>query len=136
MIRYQLTCEKSHSFDGWFASSVGFENQRDRGLINCAVCGSVRIDRALMTPGLSGQSPQRTALSDTARTPLEKLRHEVEQNSDYVGPRFADEARAMHEGRRQSRAIYGEAGIDEARKLVEDGVPIAPLPFAPRRKLS
>lgn len=131
MIRYDLICKDDHRFDGWFASSDAFEAQRDAGQIQCAICGSASVDRALMSPSVPARANR---LSDGDKTPLEQLRDHVEANSDYVGLRFADEARAMHEGRSESRAIHGEAKPDEARALIEDGVPIAPLPFIPKRQ--
>ncbi len=133
MIHYDLTCEHSHRFDGWFASSASFESQRDSGRIQCAICGSTRIDRALMAPAVAGTA-RPPALQDAEKTPLEQLRDQIETGSDYVGLRFADEARAMHEGRSAARPIYGEARPEEARALIEEGVPIAPLPFIPKRQ--
>ncbi|WBU65083.1 DUF1178 family protein [Paracoccus aerodenitrificans] len=131
MIRYELSCLDNHRFDGWFGSSDAFESQRDAGQIECPVCGTASVDRALMSPSVPAKS--RKAQSDD-KTPLEQLRKHIEANSDYVGLRFADEARAMHEGRKDHRSIYGEAKPDEARALLEDGVPIAPLPFIPKRQ--
>lgn len=130
MIRYDLTCTDGHRFDGWFASSSAFEAQRDAGQVQCAICGIGSVDRALMAPGVPAKANR---ISDGEKTPLEQLRDHVEANSDYVGLRFADEARAMHEGRSDHRAIHGEARPEEARALIEDGVPIAPLPFIPKR---
>lgn len=132
MIHYALTCEKSHRFDGWFASSSAFESQRDSGQVQCAICGSIQVDRALMAPAVAAASTP--SLQDGEKTPMEQLRDHIETSSDYVGLRFADEARAMHEGRSESRPIYGEARPEEARALIEDGVPIAPLPFIPTRQ--
>lgn len=129
MIRYELTCKDGHRFDGWFASSSAFEAQRDAAQIQCAICAITQVDRALMSPSV----PARNAPISGEKTPLEQLRDHVEANSDYVGLRFADEARAMHEGRSDPRAIHGEAKPEEARALIEDGVPIAPLPFIPKR---
>lgn len=131
MIRYDLSCKEGHRFDGWFASSAAFEAQRDAGQVQCAICGSHEVDRALMSPGVPTKSNR---LSEGEKTPLEQLREHVEANSDYVGLRFADEARAMHEGRSDPRAIHGEAKPEEARALIEEGVPIAPLPFIPKRQ--
>ena len=131
MIHYALTCEKTHRFDGWFASSTAFESQRDSGQVQCTICGSMQVDRALMAPAVAAGG---TGLQDGEKTQLEQLRDHIETSSDYVGLRFADEARAMHEGRSESRAIYGEARPEEARALIEDGVPIAPLPFTPKRQ--
>lgn len=135
MIRYALRCDKGHDFDSWFRSSEGFEKMRDAGQVACAQCGSTSVEKALMAPSVPAE--QKAAL-DAPRNPseaaLEKLREHVEKNSDYVGLRFADEARAMHEGERPGRAIHGEAKPEDARKLIEDGVPVAPLPFIPRQK--
>lgn len=131
MIRYDLSCKKGHRFDGWFASSAAFEAQRDAGQVQCAICGNHEVDRALMSPGVPAKSNR---LNKAEKTPLEQLREHVEANSDYVGLRFADEARAMHEGRSDPRAIHGEAKPEEARALIEEGVPIAPLPFIPKRQ--
>ena len=131
MIRYDLSCKEGHRFDGWFASSAAFEAQHDAGQVQCAICGSHEVDRALMSPGVPTRSNR---LSEGGKTPLEQLREHVEANSDYVGLRFADEARAMHEGRSDPRAIHGEAKPEEARALIEEGVPIAPLPFIPKRQ--
>ncbi|WP_265500632.1 DUF1178 family protein [Paracoccus beibuensis] len=136
MIRYALRCEQGHDFDGWFRSSVGFETMRDAGQVVCAQCGSTQVDRALMAPAVTEKRVPLTAPRSKAEAALEALRKKVDETSDYVGLRFAEEARAMHEGDRPSRAIHGEARPDEARKLIEDGVPIAPLPFIPRRQVN
>lgn len=134
MIRYALRCENGHDFDGWFRSSDGFEAMRTAGQVTCAQCGSTKVEKALMAPAVPAEKPRLHALRNPAESALEKLRDHVEANSDYVGLRFADEARAMHEGRTPSRAIHGEARPDEAKKLIEEGVPVAPLPFIPRQK--
>lgn len=135
MIRYALRCDKGHDFDGWFRSSEGFETMRGSGQVACAQCGSTSVDKALMAPSVPAEKMQRLNVPrNPAEVALEKLREHVEKNSDYVGLRFAEEARAMHEGERPSRAIHGEARPEDARKLIEDGVPVAPLPFIPRQK--
>lgn len=141
MIRYSLRCAKGHDFDGWFRSSDGFETMRKAGRVTCTECGSAEVEKALMAPALSNAGEGRPLSGhqgDDAHNPLEaaldKLRQHVEANSDYVGLEFVDEARAMHEGRSPQRAIHGEAKVEEARKLIEDGVPVAPLPFIPRQK--
>ncbi|SNT74546.1 DUF1178 family protein [Paracoccus seriniphilus] len=142
MIRYDLRCENNHEFDGWFRSSDSFEKMLAAGQISCAQCGSTKIEKALMSPSVSKDSaradktapPSLTQPDNPAAAALEKLRRHIEANSDYVGNKFVDEARAMHEGRSPSRAIHGEARAEDARKLLEDGVPVAPLPFIPRQK--
>ena len=152
MIRYTLKCEKNHHFDSWFPSAEGFERLRSAGLATCALCGSPEVEKALMSPQVltgraRGTSPQApTAASEPARpvalsapdTPLAKaiarLRAEVEASSDYVGQDFAREARAMHLGDVPERPIHGEASLEEARALVQDGVPVLPLPFGNHAK--
>lgn len=133
MIRYALRCKNGHDFDGWFRSSEGFETMRDAGQVTCTQCGSAEVKKGLMAPALPSDKRD-TAEPSAKEAALKKLREHVEKNSDYVGLSFADEARAMHEGTRPSRAIHGEARPEDARKLIEDGVPVAPLPFIPKQK--
>lgn len=155
MIRYNLRCDNGHDFDGWFRDSAGFESLQRAGQVVCTHCGSARVEKALMAPGVasSGRASSDGASGNGAgsreassgatdlRSPrdareqaLEALRRQVEANSDYVGMSFAAEARAMHEGHAPARAIHGEARLDEARKLLEDGIPVAPLPFRSRQR--
>ncbi len=145
MIRYALRCSRGHAFDGWFRSGQEFETLRGAGHVGCPDCGATDVEKALMTPQVR---PARIApTADPAPAPqpdpaqarraaLAELRRRVEANSDYVGPRFATEARAMHAGEAPERAIHGEARLDEARALLEDGVPVLPLPFLPTRKVN
>lgn len=133
MIRYALRCENGHEFDGWFRSSDGFEDMRDTAQISCASCGSTKVDRALMAPALAEDRPL-TSPRNTTEGALDKLRRQVEENSDYVGAEFVKEARAMHDGSSPTRAIHGEARLEEARALIEDGIPVTPLPFLLRRR--
>lgn len=134
MIRYALRCEKGHEFDGWFRSSDAYQAMRDAGQVTCAHCGSAQVEKALMAPAVPAEKARLDAPRNPAEAALEQLRQHVEQNSDYVGLSFAEEARAIHEGRSPGRAIHGEARPEEARRLIEDGVPVAPLPFIPRQK--
>lgn len=149
MIHYSLRCAEGHAFEGWFPDAAGFERQRDQGLLACAECGSVRVDRALMAPRVRTSRKRGTAAkaeapsaggkapaieASPAELALAELRRRIEAQSAYVGRDFASQARAMHEGAAERRSIHGEAAPEEARALVEDGVPILPLPFAPRRK--
>lgn len=130
MIRYTLTCAQGHSFDSWFQSAAAFDSLHDGGHLACTTCGDSAVAKALMAPAVAtapaAPSPQEQALS--------ALRRKVEEESDYVGLSFASEARAIHDGDAPERAIWGEARIDEARRLLEDGIPVAPLPFVPTRK--
>ncbi len=138
MIRYALRCDKGHDFEGWFRNSEGFDASRAAGQVACAICGSTNVEKALMAPAARASDKAETKPLRTPRneveTALEKLRDHVEANSDYVGLQFAAEARAMHAGSAPERPIHGEAKPEEARKLIEEGVPIAPLPFLPRNK--
>ncbi|WP_415182025.1 DUF1178 family protein [Phaeovulum sp.] len=140
MIRYTLKCDHNHSFDSWFQSTDAFDKLKAGGMIACTVCGSTMVDKELMAPAIR---PTRSATAtDTplsspqspAEAALATLRAHVEANSDYVGMNFAAEARAMHEGAQPERSIYGEARIDEARALLEEGIQVAPLPFMSARK--
>lgn len=153
MIHYQLRCTQGHEFDGWFKDSATFEKQAARGLVECPNCGDAAVSRALMTPALgsrrsvpsAGPAPQsepnappspsaNTAgqLPDQVRALLQRLRREVERNCDYVGPRFAEEARRMHRGESDRRAIYGETTLVEAEALDEEGITYSRIPWVPR----
>jgi hypothetical protein len=142
MIRYSLTCDKGHDFESWFQSAAAYDRLVAAGQIGCALCGSTAVNKALMTPAVrpaekaglpAPEAPLTTPQSDLERR-LAALRAHIEETSDYVGLSFADEARAMHDGRAPERPIHGEARPDDARRLIEDGIPVAPLPFLPRRQ--
>lgn len=136
MIKFTLKCAGKHQFESWFKSAASFDKLLDAGMITCAICGSPEVQKALMAPSLrSDPGPDKAPPAPSpAEQALAALRTRIEENSDYVGLNFAREARDMHDGLAPERAIYGEAKPDEARKLIEDGVPVAPLPFVPRRK--
>ncbi|THD84580.1 DUF1178 family protein [Aliigemmobacter aestuarii] len=146
MIRYDLKCDGDHRFDSWFPSGEAFEGLSSRGLVTCPVCGSAKVEKALMAPSVrpgrkAATTPPAEAEATALRQPrnemeeaLATLRRQVEESSEYVGMNFAAEARKIHAGNAPERSIYGEAKPDEARKLIEDGVPVAPLPFMPARK--
>lgn len=135
MIRYSLACAEGHRFESWFQSAAAYDRLAAAGHVACAVCGGTKVDKALMAPAVASHDEAPLA---TAATPAEQalaaLRRKIEEESEYVGLSFAAEARAIHEGAAPERAIYGEARPDEAKRLIEDGVPIAPLPFLPTRK--
>ncbi len=135
MIRYALKCAGGHAFESWFQSADAFDALLARGLVACPECGAADVEKAVMAPRVSAARPI-SEPSDAAEKALAEMRARIEAESDYVGPRFADEARAMHLGDVPERAIYGEARPDEARALVEEGVPVLPLPFTPRRKVN
>lgn len=132
MIRYDLKCDQGHVFDSWFSSSSGYEEQSARGQVCCPTCGSNAVEKALMAPQCNSGAGDAPARQEA----IAKLRAYVEQNSEHVGTGFAQEARAIHLGDAPQRQIHGQASADEARGLIEDGVPVLPLPFAPRQKLN
>jgi hypothetical protein len=135
MIRYTLRCDKDHGFDSWFGSAAAYDSLRASGHVACPDCGSTRVEKALMAPNVTPSRKQPLAApQDPREAALAELRRRVEENSDYVGLEFAAEARRIHEGEAPERSIYGEARPDEARRLIEDGVPVAPLPFLPKAR--
>lgn len=138
MIRYTLKCDKDHSFESWFQSGGAFEKLLKAGHVTCPECGSADVSKTLMAPKVTTSRKKAAAPLSTPESEKEKalakLRDEVEKNSDYVGMNFAAEARAIHDGDAPERAIYGEAKPEEAKTLIEDGIPVAPLPFVPRNK--
>ena len=138
MIQFSLKCTDGHKFDSWFQSSDAFEKLLGAGMVTCAICGTSSVEKSLMAPRVStaGNKAEKplTAPATPAEQKLADMRREVETNSEYVGLKFADEARAMHDGDTPNRSIYGEAKPEEAKKLIEDGVPVVPLPFMPGRK--
>lgn len=134
MIRFSLKCEAGHRFDSWFHSTESFDRLSDAAMLSCAICGSTAVEKALMAPQVQTAQADPAPAPHPAEQALAELRRRIEEKADYVGPRFAREARDMHEGLIPERAIYGEARPDEARRLIEDGVPVVPLPFTPRRK--
>lgn len=137
MIKYALKCDEGHGFESWFASATAFDSLKSAGHVTCAVCGSGAVEKAVMAPRVTtdkARDPEVPATPKAKRPDLAKLRAEVEKNATYVGGNFAREARAQYLGERPGRPIYGEANAAEAKSLIEDGVPVAPLPFVPTRK--
>ena len=137
MIRFSLACDKEHEFEGWFRSNDDFEKQAKRGLIDCPACGSHRVQKTLMAPAVStGRKREKIALAmgeqqRTVMAELKALSEKMRENADYVGDKFAEEARKIHFGETDQRGIYGEATPDEARSLAEDGVSFMPIPVFP-----
>lgn len=137
MIRYALKCEHDHPFEAWFGSSVDYDDQAARGLVECPFCGSHGVSKQIMAPAVAGTKSRETTPVDAARVQTlmlqaaREVRSHVEANFDYVGDTFAREARAIHEGATEKREIYGEATPAEVRALKADGVPCAALPPVP-----
>lgn len=138
MIRYSLKCPDNHAFDSWFQSAGACDTLVARGMVACPVCGSTAVQKSLMAPavrpGREAVAPRALSEPSPQEAALAELRRRVEENSEYVGMNFATEARAIHDGEAPERAIFGEARPEDARKLIEDGVPVAPLPFLPARR--
>lgn len=156
MIHYQLRCREGHAFDGWFKDSEAFEKQAKAGFVECPNCGGTQVERALMAPAIPKKGrPVRNARPEAAPPPpatpaepptamanrplpaqvmavLQRVRAEIEQQCDYVGQDFAEEARKIHKGETEARGIYGEASEAEAEALKEEGIDIARIPWVPR----
>ncbi len=129
MIRYDLRCENGDEFDAWFSSMADYDKQAASGLIECPHCASTKIEKAPMAPAVrTARSREARKERAVAMAMAAKVREHIKDNFDYVGPRFADEARKMHDGETEERAIWGEATPEEAQALAEDGIPAAPLP--------
>jgi hypothetical protein len=157
VIRYALVCERRHAFESWFADSAAYDRQVARALVTCPVCGSAKVEKAIMAPALGRGSKSKSIDASTVstqaeaaepgseatpvamlsqherelRAKLKELRDHLVKNADYVGPKFPEEARRMHYGEIDHRSIYGEASPDEAQSLHEEGIEFHPLPRLP-----
>lgn len=155
MIHYNLRCGRGHAFESWFQSSSAYKSQEKRKLINCPICGSDKVERAIMAPQVvskkarardvpvpapaastevaatAAATPLMMAQEGELRAKLRELRDHIVKNADNVGERFPNEARKMHYGDIEHRPIYGEASPDEARSLIEEGIEVSPLPTLP-----
>ena len=154
MIQYSLKCSSGHQFDSWFQSVATYDKLKTASMVTCAICGDTSVDKVLMAPAVRpARSAKNAAIpaeisqgaeaakpgplsapASPAEQMIAELRRKVEANSEYVGNDFVTRARAMHEGEAPEKPIYGEAKLDDARKLLEDGVPVLPLPFRPSGK--
>jgi hypothetical protein len=155
MIHYQLRCDQQHGFDGWYKDSAAFDKLAKAGLVDCPVCGSSQVSRALMAPAIArgqpaiepppplAEAPSRPPAGDAPQAAtgpmpaqmqalLQRMRAEVEKNCDYVGADFAEEARRMQRGETTLRGIYGEANDADAESLRDEGIEVARLPWVPR----
>lgn len=131
MIRYALHCDKDHEFEGWFSSSSEYDEQAKSGLLSCPVCGSEKVEKAIMAPAIktarkTEAQGEKTKLAMNAVAA--KIRAEISKNCDHVGDKFAEEARAIHYGEKEARGIYGSVTPDEAARLADEGVEAHPLP--------
>ena len=142
MIHYDLQCEKGHEFDAWFSSSDGCDKQLLHGRVECVICGSVKIEKQLMAPGIAAKGNRRSdamALHAGPADPrmaemmtmMRDFRKHVDATSEDVGPRFAEEARKIHYKESEERGIRGQATRAEALELREEGIAVHPLPVLP-----
>ena len=157
MIRYALQCERRHGFESWFPNSAAYDKQAKRKLIACPICGSTKVEKAVMAPALAraekpidvAQAPpvatEPAAVAEDAKSPvamispqeralrskLKELREHLTRNAENVGRRFPEQARKMHYGEIEHRSVYGEATPDQAKELHEEGVEFHPLPMLP-----
>ncbi len=156
MIRYALACDQGHTFESWFQDSAAYDRQAKRGLVSCPHCGSAKVGKAIMAPRLTGSRKRKVSAEPHADVPapaaekapvavlspqekeirakLKELRDHLTKNADHVGPKFPEEARKMHYGETKYRSIYGEASLDDARALAEEGIEFHPLPILPDEK--
>lgn len=151
MIRYTLRCDQDHAFEAWFRSSADYDSAAARGDNECPLCGGRKVEKAPMAPSVArtdkggagekkggaekvtlaaAPDPRETAL----RAALKELRQKVTENAEYVGDRFAAEARKMHYSESEARGIYGEASAEEAKALAEEGIEFQPLPTLPEER--
>ena len=141
MIKYSFKCSKGHEFDSWVQSSEAFEKLKISGMILCAVCGDMSVERALMAPQVR---PAKNSSKDlkigplsgpltTAEQAFTELKKTIEKNTEDVGSNFATEARAIHDGDAKERNIRGKATTTEVKSLLEDGIKVAPLPWRERK---
>jgi hypothetical protein len=145
MIVYHLRCKNDHEFESWFQSSKAYDKQVKSGSVECPICASTRVSKAIMAPNivtkaavstshLEKKTVAKNAQSQAFAKMATAIRNHVESNFDYVGEKFPEEARRIHYGEADERGIYGEATNDETKALLEEGVEVAPLPMVPKRK--
>ena len=146
MILYELKCSNGHYFEAWFKDSATYDLQEKRGEVACPICSDISVSKAPMAPAVStsrkkdnrAHQPVPRMENPSAEIAKEflqaagKIQKYVEENCDYVGEKFADEARAIHYGEAEERGIYGEATIDEATNLLEEDIPVNRIPWRRR----
>lgn len=142
MILYDLRCKTGHEFEAWFRDSAAYDKQRKAGAVLCPLCGDKKVEKALMAPAVGKKGNSRTPSAPAAPSPdvakmaeamqlLRQLRKQVEENCDYVGPKFAEEARRIHYKEAEPRGIYGEATKEESESLSEEGIEVGQIPWVP-----
>lgn len=138
MIKYGLSCERGHEFEGWFSSSADFERQTQSSLVSCPACGSVAVTKQMMAPavatGRQKDAARAVVMGQVQKEAVGKLKElvtQIRENSEDVGERFTEEARKIHYGEADARGIMGQATVEQAREMLEEGIDIAPLPVIP-----
>ena len=137
MIQYSLQCSKGHRYDAWFKNADAYDQQQARGIVSCAVCGDGAVEKAPMAPAVARTDGEKVSLSSGSaearrfRESLRAYRQKVMSEADYVGDKFAEEARKIHFEETEARGIYGEATRDEVIALADDGIEFMPLPDLP-----
>lgn len=142
MIKYNLLCAADHEFEGWFRSSDDYDTQCESGLLECPICNSEDVRKAIMAPAISrpdqaARAKRLSEIKESMAAAVSRARDYVESNFDYVGDKFPEEARRIHYGETEKRGIFGEATGKEVKELVDEGVEVAPLPdVKPKAKVS
>jgi len=138
VIKYGLSCDRNHDFEGWFSSAADFERQAEAALVSCPVCGSVAITKQMMAPsvatGRQKDAARAVVMGQVQKEAIGKLKElvtQIRENSEDVGERFTEEARKIHYGEADARGIMGQATLEQAREMLEEGIDIAPLPVIP-----
>jgi len=137
MIRFALICDRGHDFDAWFGSGDAYDQQAGARAVVCPCCGSAEVKKAPMAPAVrraTAEPAEPLEVTQRKKTYafLKDLRAHLEANAEHVGPAFPEEARKMRYGEAEARSIYGEASLEEARALKEEGIPAVPLPPLPK----
>lgn len=133
MIVFNLRCRDGHEFEGWFKDSAAFDAQSKTGKVVCPICDSRKVEKAPMAPAVAGTKKSASAAEEAhkMRQFVSGWRKFVTENAEYVGPRFPEEVRKIHYGEVEEKHIYGEASVQEAKELIEEGIDVAPLPPDP-----
>ena len=136
MIVFNLICSAcEYEFEGWFDNSSAFESQKKRKLINCPNCESSKIKKTLVAPNVGKKSnSKKTTNKKTIASNINKIKKIVEDNFDYVGEQFTEEAKKIKYGETEDRPIYGEATIEQTKELIDEDISITPLPFQSSKK--
>lgn len=130
MIHFNLNCGNDHEFEAWFQSGSAFESQSKANQVTCPTCGDADVTKAPMAPALAGTNGRAGAgKAAQVYSALKELRNQVEANCDYVGERFAEEARSIHYGEKEERGIYGKASNEDAKALTDEGIEFARIPW-------